>query len=685
MNPKELQRIRNIGIISHIDAGKTTVTERILFYTGAIHRMGEVHDGLATTDWMTQERERGISITAASISTHWRDHTLNLIDTPGHVDFTIEVERSLRVLDGAVAIFSAVEGVEPQSEVVWRQADRYRVPRLAFVNKMDRVGADFENVLKDIRVKLAAKELVLQVPLGAEEGFRGVIDVVEGRAVTWSAEDQGRTFTSGEMPPELQAAAASARDGLLEAVAEADERFLEIYLGGEAGRLTPEEIRAAIRRATLAGRAVPVLCGSGLRNIGVQPLLDAVVDFLPSPLDLPPVPGADPRSETPDERPHHPAAPFSALAFKIMTDEGRRLTYLRVYSGKLVPGQVVYNPNRGKEERAARIFQMFANKRERLDAAEAGSIVAVAGLKETYTGDTLCAKDAPIRYEALTFPEPVLYRAVELRSSADEKKLNESLEKLQAEDPTFHVRVDPDTGQTILSGMGELHLDVLLRRLQEEFRVPVKAGTPRVVYRETVTAAARAEGAFDREVGGKAHFARVAVRLEPRERGEGIAIDAAHPGLPEPFRPAVERSLALAAESGPLGGYRLVDLSARVVAATFDEERSTETAFEVAAAMAFQSASEAASPILLEPIMSVEVVTPEEFLGGIINDLNARKGRIEGVSTRGNTKIIQAHIPLSDMFGYSTDLRSASEGRATYSMKFSHYDAVERSPVRGRP
>ena len=682
MNPKNLRLIRNIGIISHIDAGKTTVTERILFYTGAIHRMGEVHDGLATTDWMAQERERGISITAASISTHWRDHTINIIDTPGHVDFTIEVERSLRVLDGAVAIFSAVEGVEPQSEVVWRQADRYQVPRIAFVNKMDRIGADYENVLKDIRKKLGAKELVLQLPWGAEENFRGVIDLVEGRAVSWNPDDQGVTYTAEEIPEGLQAAAATARELLLEAVAEGDEVFLERYLAGEEGGLEAADVRAAVRRITLAGRAVPVLCGSGLRNIGVQHLLDAVLDFLPSPGDLPPVSGVDPRTESPDERTNRADAPFSALAFKIMTDKGRRLTYLRVYSGKAAAGDQVYNPNRGKEERLARIFQMFSNKRARLDTVGAGSIVAVAGLKDTYTGDTLCAKEEPIRYEALDFPEPVIYVAVELRSSADEKKLNESLQKLRAEDPTFHVREDPETGQTVLSGMGELHLDVLLRRLEEEFRVSVRAGTPRVVYRETLAASAQAEGVFDREIGGKPQYARVVVRLEPRERGGGLSVSPAHPNVPPEFQPAVERSLTLSAESGPAGGYKMVDLSARVVDATFDEARATETAFEVAAAMAFQAASEAGSPILLEPIMSVEVVTPEDFLGGIINDLNARKGRIEGVSTRGNTKIVEAHLPLADMFGYSTDLRSASEGRATYSMKFSHYDAVERSPAR---
>ena len=684
MNRKDLERIRNIGIISHIDAGKTTVTERILFYTGAIHRMGEVHDGLATTDWMPQERERGITITAASISTRWRDHTINIIDTPGHVDFTIEVERSLRVLDGAVAIFSAVDGVEPQSEVVWRQADRHGVPRIAFVNKMDRIGADFENVLKEIREKLGAKELVLQLPWGEEENFHGVIDLVEERALSWAADNQGVQYETVEIPEQLRSAAASSREVLLEAVAEADEVFLEKYLAEGERQLEPAEIRQAIRRITISGQAVPVLCGSGLRNVGIQSLLDAIVDALPSPGDLPPVSGVTPESESPDSRDNTPDAPFSALAFKIMTVEGRRLTYLRIYSGRLAVGEKVYNPGREKEERAARIFQMFANKRSRLDAAGAGSIVAVAGLKDTFTGDTLCDPKDPIRYGSLEFPEPVIYLAVELRSAADERKLNESLQKLRAEDPTFHVREDPETGQTVLSGMGELHLDVILRRLKEEFSVDLRAGTPRVVYRETLTVPAAGEGVFDREVGGKSLFARVVVRLEPRERGDGLEVDAAHPNLPAEIRPAVERTLSQAAGSGPIGGYKLVDIAARVVDATYDETRASETAFEAAAGMGFQSAAAAASPVLLEPWMGVEVVTPEEFLGGIINDMNARKGRVKGVSLRGNAKVLQACVPLADMFGYSTELRSASEGRATYSMEFSHYDVVERSPARER-
>ncbi len=684
MNRKDLELIRNIGIISHIDAGKTTVTERILFYTGAIHRMGEVHDGLATTDWMPQERERGITITAASISTRWRDYIINIIDTPGHVDFTIEVERSLRVLDGTVAIFSAVDGVEPQSEVVWRQAERHGVPRIAFVNKMDRIGADFENVLKEIREKLGAKELVLQLPWGEEENFHGVIDLVEERALSWAADSQGVHYETVEIPEDLRSAAASSREVLLEAVAEADEVFLEKYLAEGEGQIEPDEIRQAIRRITISGQAVPVLCGSGLRNVGIQPLLDAIVDALPSPGDLPPVPGVTPESGSPASRDNTPNAPFSALAFKIMTDGGRRLTYLRIYSGRLAVGEGVYNPGREKEERAARIFQMFANKRSRLDAAGAGSIVAVAGLKHTFTGDTLCDPKDPIRYGSLEFPEPVIYLAVELRSAADEKKLNESLQKLRAEDPTFHVREDAETGQTVLSGMGELHLDVILRRLKEEFSVDLRAGTPRVVYRETLTVPAVGESVFDREVGGKSLFARVMVRLEPRERGDGLKVDAAHPNLPAEIRPAVERTLSQAAGSGPIGGYKLVDIAARVVDATYDEARASETAFEAAAGMGFQSAAAAASPVLLEPWMGVEVVTPEEFLGGIINDMNTRKGRVEGVSPRGNAKVLQARVPLADMFGYSTDLRSASEGRATYSMEFSHYDVVERSPARER-
>ncbi len=674
----DLGKIRNIGVISHIDAGKTTVTERILFYSGAIHRMGEVHDGLATTDWMPQERERGITITAASISVNWRDHIINIIDTPGHVDFTIEVERSLRVLDGAVAIFSAVDGVEPQSEVVWRQAERHRVPRIVFVNKMDRRGAEFQRVLKDLEEKLGARELVVQLPLGAEDEFRGVIDLIEMRAVTWRAEELGVEYGFSDIPESHLPIANEARGKLLETMAEGDELFLERFLEDEESP-EPQEIRSAIRRITLSGLAFPVLCGSGLRNIGIQPLTDAVVDYLPAPPDLPPIEGMEPVSGSSIQRSHDGGAPFSALAFKILTEMGRRITYLRIYSGMLQAGGQVHNPNRGVDERVARIFQMFANKRNRLDEVEAGNIVAVAGLKETFTGDTLCERDKPIRYESLDFPEPVIYLAVELRSSADEKKLLESLEKLQAEDPTFHVRVDEETGQTILSGMGELHLDVVLRRLKEEFLVPVRAGTPRVVYRETISASGEGEGVFDREIGGKAQFARVIVRLEPAPRGAGVSIDSKHPNLPEEFQEPVKLALLSSVESGPLGGYKLVDLAASVVEAAFDEMRSTRTAFEVASAIGFQVASEEASPILLEPIMNVEVITPEEFLGGIINDLNGRKGKIEEVTTRGNSKIVKTLIPLAEMFGYSTDLRSASEGRATYSMKFSHYDAVERT------
>ena len=676
MLERDLRKTRNIGIISHIDAGKTTVTERVLFYTGAIHRLGEVHEGLATTDWMPQERERGISITAAAVTVRWRGHFITILDTPGHVDFTIEVERSLRVLDGAIAIFSAVEGVEPQSEAVWHQADRYRIPRIAFINKMDRIGAEFTRVLLEMQEKLGAEPLCLQLPLGVEEGFRGVVDLLEERALTWSSEDQGKTILASDLPGELRKASKEAREELLEAIAERDEAFLSAYLSGEPP--SPEAIRAALRRITLGGKGVPVFIGSGLRNQGVQPLLDAVLDFLPSPLDLPPTRGTDPRTGNLAERPHDPKAPLSALAFKIITDEGRRLTYLRIYSGQIQPGMSVFNTNRKVEERVARIFRMFAKKRERLDVAGAGSIIAATGLKATYTGDTLCPQGSPIQFESLQVPAPVMDVALEARSSAEEKKLTGSLEKLLAEDPTFRVRVDEETGQTIMSGMGELHLDVLVRRLIEEFDVKVKMGTPQVVYRETIAQAAEAEGVFDREVSGKALFAQAIVRVEPLPRGAGLKpeVRLRDAEIPPGFWPVLEQSIALQAQTGPLRGYPVVDVLAQVVGGSYDEAKSTDLAYEVAAAKAFQAALERGRPLLLEPIMRVEVVVPEDFLGAVIHDLGARKGKVEAITDRGKVKIVKARAPLSRLFGYSTDLRSTTQGRATYSMHFSHYDVA---------
>ena len=680
----DLRKTRNIGIISHIDAGKTTVTERILFYTGGIHRLGEVHEGLATTDWMPQERGRGISITAAAVTILWKDYLVTILDTPGHVDFTIEVERSLRILDGVIAIFSAVEGVEPQSETVWYQADRYRIPRIAFINKLDRIGAEFTHVLQEIREKLGAEPLCLQLPIGAEQGFRGVVDLIEERALTWSSEDQGKAVLITDIPGELEKTSQEARERLLESIAELDETFLAAYLGGEGS--SPDAIRAALRRITLANRGVPVLMGSGLRNQGVQPLLDAVVDLLPSPLDLPPTQGIDPRTGDPAERPHDPKAPLSALAFKIITDEGRRLTYLRIYSGQIKPGTSVFNANQAVEERAARIFRMFSNKRERLEVAGPGSIIAVTGLKATYTGDTLCPRDSPIQFESLQVPTPVMDIALEAQSSAEEKKLNESLEKLMAEDPTFRVRVDEETGQTLLSGMGELHLDVLVRRLIEEFGLKVKVGKPQVVYRETIAQAAEAEGVFEHEVSGKIQFAQAVVRVEPLPRGAGLksGVRLSEAEIPAEFWPALEQSMTLQAQSGPLRGYQVVDLLAQVVGGSYNESKSTELAYEVAAAKAFQAALGRARPVLLEPLMRVEIVVPEDFLGAVINDLNARRGKVEAIVDRGKVKLVKASAPLSRLFGYSTDLRSATQGRATYSMQFSRYDvALEPAPSPG--
>jgi elongation factor G len=675
-----LTSIRNIGIISHIDAGKTTVTERILFYTGLSHKLGEVHDGEATTDWMPQERERGISITAAAVTSQWRGYNINIIDTPGHVDFTIEVERSLRVLDGAVAIFCAVGGVEPQSEAVWHQADKYRVPRLAFINKMDRSGADFFNVLQEMRDKLGAHPVPVQLPLGQEETFAGVIDLIEMQALIWHDQDRGMTFATAPIPSELQETAARHRETLLEAVAETDEDLLSAYLS--TGTLTPEQIRRGLRLGTLSTAIVPVLCGAGLRNKGIQPLLDAVVDYLPAPLDLPPVTGRHPKTGEEVSRPCDPQAPFAALAFKISLDQGRKLTYFRIYSGKTMPGAVVYDVNRDAQERVARLFRMHANKRERIDEAMAGDIVAATGLKDTTTGDTLCDEMHPIQLEAITFPEPVISIAVEPRSVGDQEKLTQALEKLSSEDPTFHVRLDEETGQTILWGMGELHLDVITRRLMEEFGVAAKVGKPQVVYRETITRAVTAEGRFDREIGEKTQTGHVVLALRPLPNGSGLVFDVALPegSLPPEFIPVVEQSVHRTALAGVLGGYPVVDVQVTLRGGSYDANTSTALGYEVAAAQAFTEGCRKGEPILLEPIMAVEVVVPEEFLGGVINGLSARKARIEGITPKPRAKVVDAFVPLSKMFGYSTEIRSLSQGRATFSMHFARFDRATELP-----
>ena len=675
-----LTTIRNIGIISHIDAGKTTVTERILFYTGLSHKLGEVHDGEATTDWMPQERERGISITAAAVSTKWRGQTISIIDTPGHVDFTIEVERSLRVLDGAVAIFCAVGGVEPQSEAVWHQADKYHVPRIAFVNKMDRVGADFFGVLQEMRDKLGAHPVPIQLPIGQEETFAGVIDLVDMRGLIWRDDDRGVTFEVVPIPETMQEAAARSRETLLEAVAETDEELLNTYLS--TGTLSPEEIRRGLRLGTLNTALIPVLCGSGLRNKGIQPLLDAVVDYLPAPLDLPPVTGVHPKTGEQITRASDPNAPFAALAFKISMDQGRKLTYFRVYSGKTVPGAVVYNVNRAVQERIARLFRMHANKRERIDEAIAGDIVAATGLKDTSTGDTLCLETQPIQLGAIEFPEPVISVAVEPRTVGDQEKLTLALEKLSDEDPTFHVKVDEETAQTILWGMGELHLDVITRRLLEEFGVAAKVGKPQVVYRETLTRRATAEGRFDREIGEKLHTGHVVLELAPLPNGSGVSFEANLPegSIPAEFIPVIEQSIRRSMMAGVLGGYPLVDIQVTLRGGSYDANTSTALGFEVAAAQAFSEGCRKAEPVLLEPIMAVEVVVPEEFLGGVINGLSARKARIEGITPKPRAKVVDAFVPLSKMFGYSTELRSLSQGRATFSMHFARFDRATEPP-----
>jgi elongation factor G len=675
-----LTTVRNIGIISHIDAGKTTVTERILFYTGLSHKLGEVHDGEAITDWMPQERERGISITAAAVSTKWRGHTISIIDTPGHVDFTIEVERSLRVLDGAVAIFCAVGGVEPQSEAVWHQADKYHVPRIAFVNKMDRIGADFFGVLQEMRDKLGAHPVPIQLPLGQEDTFTGVIDLVDMRGLVWHDDDRGMTFEVMPVPESMQETAARSREMLLEAVAETDEELLNTYLS--TGTLSPHEIRRGLRLGTLNTAMVPVLCGAGLRNKGIQPLLDAVVDYLPAPIDLPPVIGINPKTGEQVTRASDPAAPFAALAFKISMDQGRKLTYFRIYSGKTAAGAMVYNINRQVQERIARLFRMHANKRERIDEAVAGDIVAATGLKDTSTGDTLCVEAQPIQLETIEFPEPVISVAVEPRTVGDQEKLTLALEKLADEDPTFHVKVDEETDQTILWGMGELHLDVITRRLVEEFGVAAKVGKPQVVYRETITRTVTVEGRFEREIGEKLQTGHVVLELAALPNGSGVIFSANVPegSIPEEFIPVIEESVRRSAMAGVLGGYPMVDVRVALRGGSYNTNDSTALGYEVAAAQAFSEGCRKAEPVLLEPIMAVEVVVPEEFLGGVINGLSARKARIEGITPKPRAKVVDAFVPLSKMFGYSTELRSLSQGRATFSMHFARFDRATELP-----
>ena len=669
-----IERVRNIGIMAHIDAGKTTTTERVLYYTGITYKLGEVHEGTATMDWMVQEQERGITITSAATTCFWRDHRVNVIDTPGHVDFTIEVERSLRVLDGAVAVFCAVGGVEPQSETVWRQADKYRVPRIAFVNKMDRVGADFERVAREIREKLNATPLVIQIPIGAEDKFHGVVDLIEQRALIWDEDRLGANYRTEEIPADLKEKAAGWREKMIETLADHDERIMEMFLEGKEP--APEQIRAAIRAATLAIGVVPVLMGSAFRNKGVQPMLDAVVDYLPSPLDVPPVVGKV--GDKLEERWPRDDAPFSALAFKIMTDPYiGTLTFLRVYSGRLESGSSVLNSTRQKRERIGRLVKMHANKREEISEVFAGEICAV-GLRDTTTGDTLCDPAHPIVLESIEFPAPVIQIAIEPKTKADQDRLGESLSKLAREDPSFRVSVNRETGQTLIAGMGELHLEIIVDRLLREFKVDANVGKPQVAYRETIRRPAEAEGRFVRQSGGHGQFGVVDLQIEPLEKGGGFEfVDATKGGsIPRNFIPSVEDGVKEAMETGVLAGYPMVDVRATLLDGKYHEVDSSELAFKIAGSLAFREAAEKAKPVLLEPVMEVEVVTPQEFMGDVIGDLNARRGKILDMENRAGAQVIEARVPLATMFGYATRLRSMTQGRANYTMQFGAYEAV---------
>jgi elongation factor G len=679
-----LEKTRNIGIMAHIDAGKTTTTERILYYTGINYKLGEVHEGTATMDWMVQEQERGITITSAATTCHWRDHRVNIIDTPGHVDFTIEVERSLRVLDGAVAVFCSVGGVEPQTETVWRQADKYRVPRIAFVNKMDRLGADFFRVVKMIEDRLGARPAALQLPIGAEEKFAGIVDLVQMKAVIWEDESLGAKFRIEAIPEAMVVQAREYRDKLLEAVADSDENIMEKYLEGK--EIGEDELRRAIRSAALAIRIVPVLCGSAFRNKGVQPLLDAVVDYLPSPLDIPPVKGINPHSQAAEERPANESAPFSALAFKIMTDPFvGTLSFFRVYSGSLSSGASIYNSIKSKRERIGRLLKMHANKREEIKEVYAGDIAAAVGLKTATTGDTLCDEDHPIILESIDFPDPVISIAIEPKSKADQEKLGLSLQKLATEDPSFRVRTDEETGQTIISGMGELHLEIIVDRLLREFNVGANVGKPQVAYKETIRKAVEQQGKFIRQTGGRGQYGDVWIKLEPLAPGAGFQfVDAIKGGtIPREYIPAVEKGVREATENGPLAGYPVLDVKVTLFDGSYHDVDSSEIAFKIAGSMAFKEAARKANPVVLEPIMSVEVVVPEDFMGDVIGDINSRRGKVLGMESRPAAQAIDARVPLAQMFGYATDLRSLTQGRATYTMQFAHYEPVPAAVAEG--
>src|SRR5213594_3349298 len=675
-----LDKTRNIGIMAHIDAGKTTTTERILYYTGINYKIGEVHEGTATMDWMVQEQERGITITSAATTCFWRDHRINIIDTPGHVDFTIEVERSLRVLDGAVAVFDSVQGVEPQSETVWRQADKYRVPRIAFMNKMDRTGADFYFSVQSIVDRLGANPVPIQLPIGREAEFRGSVDLVTMKAYLYDDESLGAKYRIEEVPAELRDLAKEYREKMLESVAEHDEQVLERYLNGHS--LAPEEIKRAIRAGAISMKVTPVLCGSAFKNKGVQQLLDAVVDYLPSPLDIPPVVGVDPSTGKEVTRQASDDEPFAALAFKIMTDPfAGQLTYFRVYSGTLKTGVPVYNLTKDTKERIGRLLKMHANKREDIDAVYAGDIAAAVGLKGASTGDTLCDPKHPVLLEVMKFPEPVIAMAIEPKTKQDQEKLGFSLQKLAQEDPSFRVRTDEETGQTIIAGMGELHLEIIVDRLLREFKVEANVGKPQVAYRETVRQKAEAQGRFVRQTGGRGQYGDVHIEVDPNEPGGGFVFENKIVGgaVPREYVPAVEKGIKEAMETGVLAGYPMVDVKVALTDGSYHDVDSSEMAFKIAGSMAVKEAARQASPVLLEPVMDVEVVTPADYMGEVMGDLSSRRGKIGGMTQRADAHVIAASVPLSEMFGYSTTLRSMSQGRAIYSMQFSHYQEVPKS------
>ncbi len=674
-----LEQTRNIGIMAHIDAGKTTTTERILFYTGISHKMGEVHEGAATMDWMEQERERGITITAAATTCFWRDHRINIIDTPGHVDFTIEVERSLRVLDGAVAVFDSVQGVEPQSETVWRQADKYSVPRIAFMNKMDRIGADFYVSVQTMIDRLGANPVPIQIPIGRESEFKGSIDLVTMKAYVYDDETLGAKYIVKEIPPDLLDRAKEYRDKMLDAVAEFDEQAMEKYLNGQP--LTEEEIRRAIRAGVISMKMTPILCGSAFKNKGVQQLLDGVVDFLPSPLDVESVTGIDPNTEQEVKRRPSDSEPFAALAFKIMTDPfAGQLTFLRVYSGTLKTGTSVSNVTKGTRDRVGRLLKMHANKREDIDVAYAGDIVAAVGLKGATTGDTLADEKQPVLLEVMKFPEPVIAMAIEPKTKQDQEKMGFALQKLAQEDPSFRVKTDEETAQTIIAGMGELHLEIIVDRMLREFKVEANVGKPEVAFRETIRKKAEAEAKYIKQTGGRGQYGHVVLTVEPTESGKGLEFINKTVGgsIPKEFIPAIEKGVKERLDSGVIAGYPLRDVRVTVIDGSFHDVDSNEMAFKIAGSMAFLDACKRADPVLLEPIMKVEVVVPQDFMGDVIGNLNGRRGKIQGMKGRAAAQVIDASVPLSEMFGYATDLRSRTQGRATYSMEFDRYEPVPR-------